>query len=297
MAKNYRESSSDFSGNYYRFIREARYEEALQLIDSEVNIKPNNPKLCELKCWTLNYNNQYEEAIETCEKAIKNGTATETVWDAKECAKNLIQYEEVLESYNRLIEIDPKNVNAWHNKGIVLDYLGRFEEAIEAYNQAIEIDPMDPITWNNKGCTLENLGCFKGAIEAYDQAIKIDPKCGVAWHNKGLLMEEFFECSEEANEAYDQAEEIAWRWYINATTLYKSGSYKEAIEAYDQAIDIDPMDFIAWNNKGNALVKLGFYKEAIKAYNRAIEIDPNFISAQDNKRNTLKKIGLYDEDI
>ena len=33
------------------------------------------------------------------------------------------------------------NVDAWNNKGVALDNLGRYQEAIEYYDKALEIDP------------------------------------------------------------------------------------------------------------------------------------------------------------
>ena len=35
-------------------------------------------------------------------------------------------------SYNQAIQLNPKNDNAWNNKGIALDNLGKYSEAVEA---------------------------------------------------------------------------------------------------------------------------------------------------------------------
>ena len=46
--------------------------------------------------------------------------------------------------------------------------------------------------------------------------------------------------------------------------------YKEAIEAYKQAIRINPDDAKAHSNLGNAYDSSGMNKEAIEAYKQAI---------------------------
>jgi tetratricopeptide (TPR) repeat protein len=51
------------------------------------------------------------------------------------------------------------------------------------------------------------------------------------------------------------------------------GRYEEAIEAYNEAIKIDPQFAFAWNNKGLALSSLGRYEEAEQCFQRAIEFD------------------------
>ena len=53
----------------------------------------------------------------------------------------------------------------------------------------------------------------------------------------------------------------------------KLGRYKEALSGYDRALELDPQDAAAWNNKGLVLVKLGHYKEALSCYDRARRLD------------------------
>ncbi len=48
----------------------------------------------------------------------------------------------------------------------------------------------------------------------------------------------------------------------------------EAIEAYKQAIRINPDDVEAHNNLGNAYGNIGMYEEAIAAWKQVIRIDP-----------------------
>ena len=55
--------------------------------------------------------------------------------------------------------------------------------------------------------------------------------------------------------------------------------YKEEIEAYKQAVRIDPDNAIPHFNLGNAYVKSGMYKESIESYKQAIRIDPDHADA------------------
>jgi tetratricopeptide (TPR) repeat protein len=45
-----------------------------------------------------------------------------------------------------------------------------------------------------------------------------------------------------------------------------------AIKCYDEAIRLDPKDYAAWHNKGNALMYLGKYDEAIEAWDEVIKV-------------------------
>lgn len=53
----------------------------------------------------------------------------------------------------------------------------------------------------------------------------------------------------------------------------KQQQYAQALHAYEEALNIDPLNFHAWNGKGTALYSQGNYKRAYDAYQRATEID------------------------
>jgi len=55
--------------------------------------------------------------------------------------------------------------------------------------------------------------------------------------------------------------------------LLKQQHYSQALQAYEEALRIDPRNFHAWNGKGTALYHQGNYKKALEAYQRASEID------------------------
>ena len=55
--------------------------------------------------------------------------------------------------------------------------------------------------------------------------------------------------------------------------------YNDAIEAYRQALRIDPKDAIGWLSLGDTYYRLERYNDAIEAYRQALRIDPEDASA------------------
>ncbi|WP_201369307.1 protein kinase domain-containing protein [Ktedonobacter robiniae] len=49
--------------------------------------------------------------------------------------------------------------------------------------------------------------------------------------------------------------------------------YSQALQAYEEALGMDPLNFYAWNGKGTALYNQGYYRKALDAYLYATEID------------------------
>jgi len=56
--------------------------------------------------------------------------------------------------------------------------------------------------------------------------------------------------------------------------LLNLGRYEEALETFNEAIEIIPKCGFALNGKGVALMNLGRHEEALDIYNKAIEINP-----------------------
>ncbi|HEU5383247.1 MAG TPA: tetratricopeptide repeat protein [Ktedonobacteraceae bacterium] len=60
---------------------------------------------------------------------------------------------------------------------------------------------------------------------------------------------------------------------LEGDQLLKLQQYAQALHAYEEALNIDPLNFHAWNGKGTALYSQGNYKRAYDSYQRATEID------------------------
>lgn len=79
---------------------------------------------------------------------------------------------------------------------------------------------------------------------------------------------------------------------------YYQGKYIEAIDAYDQAINLDPngtQTWQAWKGKGDVLYAQEKYKEAIIAYDKAITLRPENGMTWAYKGDALKQLGKTNE--
>lgn len=53
------------------------------------------------------------------------------------------QYQEALSCFEQAILLDNNNPELWNFKAVSLRSMGRYEEALESFNKSLEIDPRD----------------------------------------------------------------------------------------------------------------------------------------------------------
>src|SRR6476659_4826992 len=69
---------------------------------------------------------------------------------------------------------------------------------------------------------------------------------------------------------------------------------KEAVDDFNQSIQISPESASVYNNRGNALMDLGHPDEAVKDFDRAIALSPNYGAAYNNRGNAHAVLAQYE---
>jgi Flp pilus assembly protein TadD len=69
------------------------------------------------------------------------------------------------------------------------------------------------------------------------------------------------------------------------------GRYDEAIQAYQQAIALDPKDAYPWNNLGNVYALRGEWEQALGAFRRAVELAPSIGGFRASVVSALRALG------
>jgi len=254
-------------------------------------------------------------------------------------------YYKALNLTNETLKKNSKDAEAWQINGLVLERLYRIDEAAIAFGKVVELDPRNAEAWLHKGKIFdmsayglqgqERTNAFEDAIKAYDKAIEINPNYGEAWENKGYSLGSlagFNKNLSEYNEslkAFDKAIELipsndtrnlALAWDGRAITLTGMGNTledaglqeeakgrrEEAVNDYSKAIELGPSfaGLEAQLYRAGILADLGRYNESLAAYDNAIEAKPNYppddysmyvglILA--DKGSVLEKIGNHEE--
>jgi DNA-binding response OmpR family regulator len=85
--------------------------------------------------------------------------------------------------------------------------------------------------------------------------------------------------------------------YKDGVLLYgREGKYRDAIAAFDKALEIDTTLSFVWNDRGICYRELGEFEEALKSFLRAVELAPDDLEVLYDMGETLEKIGIQQKD-
>lgn len=178
------------------------------------------------------YSGKYEEGIKFLESEIKKTNEkeflTSLLWYKTRFLKELKRYNEMIELFDKIIEMKPDLHTAYNNKALTLECLGKPEEALECINKSLELKPDDSFAMLNKGVILNVLKRYKESFDCYKKGLKIYPEDFKMWNNLG-------------------------------ETLYEMGKYEDAIECYDKSLEIE-YRITVFSNKIKAQRKIYFLR-------------------------------------
>jgi len=84
------------------------------------------------------------------------------------------QYDRAADLYQKLLAVDPNNVDTYNNLGITLHYLGRSTEALRILNEGVAVDPAYKRIWLTLGFVNSQLGNTGQARAALTTAAQMD---------------------------------------------------------------------------------------------------------------------------
>ena len=214
--------------------RERRRDEAVQLMDEALRLKPD-----------------FADAL------CMGG------YMLSECGKP----QSAMRFYRRALELDASLVVGHVNLGKLLFSAGRFTEALASFAAATMLAPDDPDAWCSRAGTLRELGRLEESVEAAERALELRhdfPEAAINLGNALLKLDR----SDEAFEAYLRASEpgpcLAKALLGQGLALRSLGRFLEAMTAFDRAAGLGSREAIA--GKGCLMLTLGDFENGLEGY-------------------------------
>jgi len=206
------------------------------------------------------------------------------------------KHEEAARVFERALALpdlsEAERCMLYSNRGLNRERSGDWDGAMEDYTRAIDLQPENPVPYVGRANIRNNQGDLQEAIEDYNAAISRDPEDGVACLCRGICNGRLGRW-EDARSDFDAAirngrnEAFTNRGAANLNL----GRIEEATSDFSRAIDLNPLDTVAYVNRAFALEILGRPENAMRDLEAAIQLDPEYPVARLNRGMNRLKAG------
>ncbi len=191
---------------------------------------------------------RYEEAVKTFDEASKvRSSHTYLAYYGKGLAllsQGKDKYQDAVAAFEKAAFHNHKYFPAFLMQSVLYRELNELDKALQAINQAIEIQQNNPNLYNHKGLVLRGLKRYVEAKAALTKAIEIAPHAAF-YNNRGLVNEDM-------------------QRLLNADLSQQD--WNEALADYTKAIELNPIFYEAYENRGTLYKEKGNYELAIQDF-------------------------------
>jgi tetratricopeptide (TPR) repeat protein len=206
---------------------------------------------------------EYAQIIRDCAAALRAGLAGEhrkfchelSAWALNRRGQDRAdqgQFDLALADFRAALEFDPNCWRAYHNRGVSLAQAGHFAEAFDDICRCVSINPKFAKGYSNRATLYVQAGDVERAVADYESALSHDPQLSQALVGYGRL-------------------------------CHMTGRLDDALAHFNRAMSqTDDLTAEVACSRGDLLVDLGRYREALQDYAKAIDLDPQFEHAYRN---------------
>lgn len=223
----------------------------------------------------------------------------ESVWFAKgEKLYNQKKYKEALDAFNKVLELNSKNKEAFYYRGICNLFQGNIYESLSDFTETIKLDSLWADAYNNRGLCYGYLGELEKSIDDFKKAISLDKKFAKAYLNLGsayLSLRKPTEAIEMLNKVVELDSTNPENYFIRGSAYLYLKDYEQGEKDFTRAINKGLKNNQSYFNRASCYYNLGEYFKAIEDLNKAIEFNPKDVEALQNRAICYSKIGLNEK--
>lgn len=199
---------------------------------------------------------------------------------------------EALAEYTRRIQADPRDSEAYFQRGLANAFLRRFEDAVADHDRALALSPNNPEVYMRRGAAKAALNRLDDALEDHEQAVRLDPSNAERFANRGAtkaLLGRHEDAVADFDHALSLRSDHPQFYSMRASSLGELCRYEEAIADYDSSIRLFPDEPLSYQGRGASKGELGLYEEAIADFDVAISLDPSDTQSLLNREMAVRR--------
>jgi len=205
------------------------------------------------------------------------------------------QYLRAMADYRRVLELEPKNVQAYLSLGDTYDRLNMPDEAVKAYQSAIQLDPNYYEPYQSLGIFYYYRGKYKEAADYFRKTVERGPGLNGAYANLGASLIEL-KLDDEAEKALLKSLEIKrTARALNSLGALKAyqGKDNEALVYYQEALLQEPNELINLVNVADVCRRLKRTAEANTTYRKALQLAQSELAHNPTNARSRAYVGYF----
>ena len=187
--------------------------------------------------------------------------------------------------WSHALDVTRNNFIAEDNLAGALILEGKEEDAHAHFETAERINSRDPMSHSNLGAYDQTHHQFRDAIAQYRTVIALTSDRGLlaqTYANLGAAQRTLGD-DQEAHQSFEQALRLNPgqfnAWLGEGLLARQAGNFNEAVSDFSRSIELQPTAQ-AYVELGRTQLKMGHAPEALEAYQQALKINPDFTDAQ-----------------
>lgn len=191
-----------------------------------------------------------------------------------------------------------EDTRIWFIIGRAQGLLGQHAEARQSFERSIQLDPWNRDAYAGLVALARERGDAPSAVAAQRQIVRIAPENAQAWAELAsdyLMAGRAGRALASANRALEISAH-ADAWIFKGAALHGLKRHRESIEAYKRGLTMQPSrPALGWIWLGQIYYDLGLFAESISAFREALQIEPRNYSAKAGLGIALKDNFEFDE--
>ncbi len=226
-------------------------------------------------------------------------------------------YTGAIDQFDRLANMDKKNIPAWQKSSFAYLKLKKFDVALEKINHALEVQRYNHITHYYKALALDSLKDLANANQEYVSAIRLMknedpndikplPRYKPYYVNHAWVMYRLYDHDNSIKEfetglSIDPADTVepkkAIVYYMRSHPYFAKQDYMNSIGDLNKALVDNPKYVEAFFMRGNVNKKTSQFQSAISDYTKTIQLDPKNADAVYFRAQCYMELGNFTEAI
>jgi tetratricopeptide (TPR) repeat protein len=238
------------------FEKRGLNKRALKYFEKALEIAPDLEFIMVNKAKTLRKIGQLHQAISYIDQEIQKRPKSYILWNAKaDILLKELDLKPALDCVNKALDINPRFVEAYNNKGVILEHNGKYQLpekfnhlALEIFERVTELNPNYELGWTNMLVCFEHLEEEKEFEKLYNILEKKFPLKSMSLSKRGGI-------------------------------LLKEGKLDEALDLLKKALELDKNNFDAIIKECEIYLKKNKFKKVWRITRKYVNKfkDPDFI--------------------